>query len=267
MKSILLLVHEDEGQEARLNVAIDIARATDGHIICLDLVALPQVYLDPYQSFASEALLPRERERDASNAAMIKARLAQCCISWEWLDVAGYTVDDVRHAAKFCDVIVLNSLFETAYGPDLRRLIEDVLVAAQRPVLAVPENDRGVRLNGRAMIAWDGSDEAVASLKAAVPLLRLACEVILLKVGDTCEEYGVKQAVAYLGRQDIASQVVEKRGHGPVADLILHTARSFDVGYIVMGAFGHSRTIEAVFGGVTRTMLRTSDRPLFLLHC
>jgi nucleotide-binding universal stress UspA family protein len=36
--------------------------------------------------------------------------------------------------------------------------------------------------------------------------------------------------------------------------------------YIVMGAFGHGRVAEAIFGGVTRSMLLKSDLPLLLAN-
>jgi nucleotide-binding universal stress UspA family protein len=36
--------------------------------------------------------------------------------------------------------------------------------------------------------------------------------------------------------------------------------------WMVMGAFGHSRLRELVFGGVTRTMLREVRVPLLLAH-
>jgi nucleotide-binding universal stress UspA family protein len=33
-----------------------------------------------------------------------------------------------------------------------------------------------------------------------------------------------------------------------------------------MGGFGHTRTIEAIFGGATRTMLLKCDVPMLLVH-
>lgn len=35
---------------------------------------------------------------------------------------------------------------------------------------------------------------------------------------------------------------------------------------IVMGAYGHSRATEFVFGGTTRDLLQHSSFPLFLSH-
>ena len=40
MKNILLLVHDDHGQEARLQAALDITRAVEGHLTCVDAILL-----------------------------------------------------------------------------------------------------------------------------------------------------------------------------------------------------------------------------------
>jgi hypothetical protein len=37
MKSIRLLVHDDEGQEARFQTALDLTRALAGHLTCIDV--------------------------------------------------------------------------------------------------------------------------------------------------------------------------------------------------------------------------------------
>ena len=36
--------------------------------------------------------------------------------------------------------------------------------------------------------------------------------------------------------------------------------------YVVMGGFGHLRLQEALFGGVTRTMLGKCPVPIFMAH-
>lgn len=37
MKTVLLLGHNDAGQEARLQAALDLTRALSGHLICVDI--------------------------------------------------------------------------------------------------------------------------------------------------------------------------------------------------------------------------------------
>ena len=41
MKNILLLIHDDAGEESRFQAALDLARALSGHVTCLDIVEIP----------------------------------------------------------------------------------------------------------------------------------------------------------------------------------------------------------------------------------
>ena len=49
-------------------------------------------------------------------------------------------------------------------------------------------------------------------------------------------------------------------------DGILRAARDVGADLIVMGAYGHSRAREYLFGGVTRAMLKEAPLPLLLAH-
>ena len=40
MKNVLVLIHDDDGQEARLQTALDLTRALDGHLTCVDVADL-----------------------------------------------------------------------------------------------------------------------------------------------------------------------------------------------------------------------------------
>jgi nucleotide-binding universal stress UspA family protein len=53
---------------------------------------------------------------------------------------------------------------------------------------------------------------------------------------------------------------------GDVAQTLLEAAVSYQPSYIVMGGYGHSRLREAIFGGVSRSMLKHSPFPLLLSH-
>ena len=44
MKTVMVLIHDDAGQEARLQCALDVVRAVEGHLVCLDVVQLPRIF-------------------------------------------------------------------------------------------------------------------------------------------------------------------------------------------------------------------------------
>ena len=65
MKNILLLIHGDEGQEARYQSALDVARAVGGHLTCLDLTIIPEVMGD-YVAMGVGGLVQREGQSQPS---------------------------------------------------------------------------------------------------------------------------------------------------------------------------------------------------------
>ena len=74
-------------------------------------------------------------------------------------------------------------------------------------------------------------------------------------------------ASQYLARHGIRSELHECPLAGDsVADGVREAAARLGAGYVVMGAYGHSRFRETMFGGVTRSMLGESRVPLLLAH-
>ena len=267
MKTVLLLVHDDAGQEARLQAALDVTRALEGHLKCLDVSILP-VLLDDFYSGAGEAmLLADEREREGQNRVRLEARLAQEQLPWDWTDIVGTLGSALKDACALTDLIVVNRQLDDFPVPDMREVAGDVVVRSGKPILAVPEASRGFDVCGRVLVCWDGSACASAALHAAVPLLKLAATVILLEVDEDSRESSVEDAAEYLSRHDIHALV--RRRHPLTmkhARVILDEIRHEHVDYVVMGGFSHLRFTEGLFGGVTRTMLSEAPVPVFMAH-
>jgi hypothetical protein len=76
MKNILLLVHDDGGPEARLQVALDVTRAVGGNLTCVDVVDLSAKAGDDVGYSGADMLLDVERSEDAANRDQLKARLS-----------------------------------------------------------------------------------------------------------------------------------------------------------------------------------------------
>ena len=275
MKNILLLVHDDVGQEARLQAALDVTRAVDGHLRCLDVTQLPVAYgtySPPAGAMIVEGdlqamLLEDEYAREGENRQRLEARLAGEGVSWDWTDITGDMAEVVVAMADLADLIVLNRKLDGFPAPDARGIAGAVVTRAHRPVLAVPDKLTSFNIGGRALIAWDGSPSAAAAMRASVPLLALASEVRLLCV-ETDDGGGLfDDAASYLSRYGIHAELRRvPAGTRSPADVILGECGAWDAGWCVMGAYGHSRLRETLFGGVTRRMLTDCSIPLILGH-
>ncbi|WP_242140320.1 universal stress protein [Sphingomonas sp. TREG-RG-20F-R18-01] len=267
MKNVLVLVHDDEGQEARLQAAFDLVRGVRGHLTCVDVVAVP-VFIGDYLGAGGDALLlTDEKARESRNAAVIKARLAHEDVPYDWVDATGDPAACVRDAAKLADLIVVNRKLGGEWYPDMTEIAGELVLKSRKPVLAVPEGARRLDLTGNVVIAWDGSDSAEAAMRAALPLLALAQSVTLLQINDGSIALQASEAAQYLARHDIRADVQIEEGRGAKVHEILATVlRSRNAAYVVMGGFDHARWVESLFGGVTRAMLEQSPVPVLLAH-
>ncbi|MEG3175790.1 universal stress protein [Sphingomonas sp. RB3P16] len=266
MKSVLLLAHDDAGQEARFQAAVDIVRALGGHLTCLDVAIMPPQVGAAFGSDISALLLADEVASETANRTRLEARLAHEDVAWDWIDAGGAVAPCVQDAARLADLIVLNRRLNGFAMPELAEAASTLIVKAGKPILAVPQNLVRFDLT-HALVAWDGSPPAAAALRAAVPLLRLAQTVTLLEVAAEEITHPTEEGAAYLSRYDVHASVVRTARAGrPVAECILEQARHAAAGYIVMGGFGHLRLVEALLGGTTRTLLEHSPLPLFLAH-
>lgn len=268
MKTVLLLAHDDPGQEARYQVALDVTRALNGHLTCLDVIEPPNVLTYDYSNYGAMALVEDEREHEAANRLQLEKRLKHEDVSWSWHEANGILANAIEGEAGLVDLIVLSTSFARDEPSNPRQLAGTVARKVQRPVLAVPPNANGLDVTDTVLVAWDGSREAEEALRDAVPLLALSREVILFDLDELDGAFEASSAAAYLSRHDIHARIdiaTRKPGSTVYASL-LEKADLVGASYIVMGAYGHSPAVEAVFGGVTRSMLTNSKLPLLLAH-
>jgi len=265
MKNVLLLVHQDPGQEARLQAALDLTCALSGRLTCLDITPFLQVF-DQGMSTAPLMVID-EADQEADNKARLQGRLEAEDVCWSWKDVRDDFVPGVLEAAHAADVIVLNRKLDSTSRPNMRAITSAVLAHCDALVVAVDEHCQGLEVGAPALIAWDGSDEAMHAMERALPLLKLASKVRLFHAGAVRKgEIPPEDAALYLSRRGINSEIEIGPDDDQVAADICDAAERFGAGYCVMGAFGHSRLREALLGGASRDMLSEAPLPLMMAH-
>lgn len=266
MKNILLLVHDDEGQEARLQAALEVVRTLEGHLTCVDVTPPILVAGDLLLGSATGTIISDERQTEARNKAVLTARLREEGVNWNWIDAYGGFADRLLAAATTADLIVLNKRLDDTALPQLRDLASNLLMHARAPVLAVPPHLRQFNGSGRALIAWDGQASVIATMRACTPILRLASDVHIVTVRESSGEVSASEAATYLSRHGIHANIhVLENRPAPVEQLICEEAVLLRADYILMGAYSHGRLVEA-FGGVTKRMLKNLALPLLLGH-
>lgn len=141
--------------------------------------------------------------------------------------------------------------------------LESVIRTMHRPVLVVNGEFSGPP--ARCMVAYDGSEAARKALAmvAESPLYR-SMECHLVHVSREEQSPLLDEAATSLRNAGIA--VVTASLHGDVEKQLADYRQQHDIGLIVMGAFGHSRLRELLFGSVTHQMLANAAVPLLLLR-
>ena len=267
MKSIMVHAGSDAAFEGRLQVGLDLARRLSGHMsLILPRPTQDYVAFDMFGGahFIAEAFDAAETERERLRKR-IDDRLKHEDIPWDWQTFDGTAGDALIAAARLTDILVMSLDHGVGRG-QARALISDVVTASRTPVLAVPAGCTKMAFD-RAMVAYDGGFEAATALRAAVPLLKLAGDVRISEIEIVPEEFPSTDAASYLSRHGVAAEIsVAARGNQTVEECLLAEATAWRPDYLVMGAYGHGRWREAVFGGVTRFMLGELGVPVLLTH-
>lgn len=171
----------------------------------------------------------------------------------------------VASRARFFDLAVLGRSDRVIDQPHTD-VIEETLLHSGRPVLLAPA-ETPATIGERIAIGWNGSDEAVRSVVAALPFLRHARDVVLVELGEP-ETAGTADIQAYLlmlGIASRASTLHDVRGAN-VGTALLSMARDEDADLLVLGCYSRSPLRESVFGGTTRHVLAASRLPLLMAH-
>lgn len=268
MKSILLHIYEDTGLEGRLQAALDLARVVAGHVTCLHSTPFED-YLqnDPLMAtrFPVEVSTKMQRLRQDLQDR-VEERLRIEGVSWDWVHLDDLPSSNLVRYSILSDIVVLSLAGPAVLRDEPRPLAAAVATRGRAPVLAVPETLRQLKTGDPILIAYNGSPEAAAAMRASLPLLKLASNVQLLEVEEKIAAYPRDMAAHYLSRHGVKAEIVQRRAVDGVAATIERAASEVGAGMVVMGAYGHSRLREFLIGGVTRHLLLESRLPLLLAH-
>lgn len=259
MRSILVQAGRDPGMAARLDTAMDIARANEGHItLLIDTPVDRYVTADPYGGafFARDALEAALADDDAL-AEAFAGRLANDDVPFDIAQYETQPIDAMAAAGLLADVAIVSG--NCGFAGDLA-------VAARSPVLVLKGN-APLRLPlATACIAWDGGEQAAVALRGAIPLLQGCRNLHVLTVlSDEPDSFPPTDALRYLSRHDLKAELHELPRGMSIEETLAIEARRLGAQLLVMGAYGHTRLREFLFGGVTRYFLEEEGTPPLLL--
>lgn len=268
-KSILVHADASSTMPQRIDDAMALARRHGGHVTALFNLPMQRfISTDPFGGayLAAEALAKAQADL-LDGQSRLAERLGRDDVPWDIVTSEGDLAASLASAAALADLVIVGMTAADKSKFDANPLLAgDVALAAHVPVLALPDDGRSFDLDGPAIIAWNGSAEAATAVRRATPLLQ-GRSVTLLRIDEVEGQFADMAALAYLSRHGIqAESRTETRGVETVEEAIARVAAEMGAALVVMGAFGHSRFRQTLFGGVTRFMLSNARVPLLLSH-
>lgn len=178
------------------------------------------------------------------------------------------TSEFIARRARVCDLAVL--------APNLRDTPHFFTDAAYGVLFMSPI---GVLVNGfatskvqRVLIAWNSSEAAATAVHAALPYLKEAEEVNITCFDPitTSDQVGANPGsdlAAWLSHHGCTIELSQLPSGGKeIGDCIQDRAAEIDADLVVLGAYGHSRLVQTLLGGTTRTMLEQTDLQVLVAH-
>jgi nucleotide-binding universal stress UspA family protein len=270
-----ILVHVDAAPTAvaRLDAAAQLAKAQGAHLVALHVQAPPFTPVDLLGTGVTADLIEwqiqqAQAQAEAAHKA-VQAAEQHHGLNIEWRKVDGAIDAAVVEQSRYTDLIVLPPDTPlTDLTTPASAGAGSVVMSAGRPALIVPNNYANAVIGKRVVVAWKPSAEAARAVHDALPLLQRAEAVTVMRVNPDPEEPKHNPGfdlATHLARHGVKVTVAPVLAPDATAgDVIVEQARALRADLIVMGAYGHSRLRELVFGGATRSLLRAPPVPVLM---
>ncbi len=272
----LVPLQGNQSDVSLINSTLKLAHALDGQVTTIyaqndpiDVLAWPA---DGGFATASVSLIEAATSGNDDAWAEEQARVQAIAKREPRLTVErliGHPELQLAKRGTLCDVAVFScdsARGKTGVSPIFTALLMD----AHAPVLIMRG---GVEPNfGEVAIAWDGGLEVSRATKAALMFLKAATSIVIIQSTDNLDEFDKSlsdpaRLLDWLARHDLTATLETMPDNKDAASDILAACATLSVDLLICGAYGHSRAREFIFGGVTRTLIKTTTSPsLFLSH-
>jgi nucleotide-binding universal stress UspA family protein len=273
-KTILVHLNDSRRAEKVLEPAAQLAVRFNAHLIGLHVCSAVPASPIPMASSSLGAIVAAERRNSEAIADIFKHMTTGQSYVAEWqlqkvshLDLAA----EVMGRGRAADLIVAG---QTDPEWDLSPVLdfpEHLALESGRPVLIIPYAGRYPTIGRRVVVAWKPARESARAVFDALPLLLGAEIVHILEIKERADDASTlapdTSIAAALARHGLKPEL--RTSIAPeisIGDEILSRAADLDADLLVMGAYGHSRLRELIFGGTTRHIARHMTLPTLLSH-
>lgn len=277
-RTILVSLNEIGRLSETVAAGVRLARETGAHVS--GLYVLPAVQVYPSVGFeAAPQVFEGNRSFFKEHAQRVKQTFEEAmrreALPYDFHQIDSATpliADELIAAGRVADLVVVSATNPDEITGVERDLVEQVVMSVGRPVIVLPhKGDASLSLT-EIVIGWNGGREAARATFDALPLLKKAAKVRVVWV-DPQKAPSLRGSVAGADLAEALSRHgVKAEAQGYPTDgldegqALMRCAEDTGAGLIVMGAYGHSRLAEFIFGGATRFILTRMVRPVLMSH-
>ncbi|MCC4798544.1 hypothetical protein BCT30_18645 [Enterovibrio norvegicus] len=286
IRTIIMPFASHANAKQRISGALSVAQFFDAHLDVLHAQINPKQLLPEERQLISDEFYKRIDQIVADyvseDAEPLKALFEDACqrlhISTQtripryatsqpettamWQDVYGFRGEVVAEKGKLSDMTII---------PQAKRgkssvSFEAAILHSGKPVLIMPRT-QDVFAPKHATIAWNGDTQAAKAVTAAMPLLRKVDTVTIAtserSVNNKPTQSELQDYLAMHGIQSESKVFGAGRLRAPQA--LLEQAAALNSDVIVCGAYSHQRIHQQMFGDFTKSLLKRSTIPLFMM--
>lgn len=275
-KTILLHVNDERRVAGLVDAATGLATRGNAHLI--GLYVMPPIPTYGATSLGA-GMIKSGLATFREEAKRVHAAFEEACkgrpfvAEWRQVDPRHQGVAEiVMDHGRAADLIIASQRDRKWDFSELLDEPERLTVESGRPVLVVPHTGRFKDFGKRVTIAWNGRREAARATFDALPILQAAQSVRIVFVnpqdeGRPAGDLPTAEIAATLARHGVKCEAATMTATNiRVGDALLSGLCDDGSDLLVMGAYGHSRLREFVFGGATKHILDHMTIPVLMSH-
>ena len=249
----------DRDVKRRLEIALGLTAQLAGSLtaICAawpsSISMADAIAHSPLSSLAKE----RELRNEIARVSSAFDQLAEgSAIDTHWCDAISHPSAVILDHALLADLVIMSmsSASSHAHADPL-----EIAARSGSPVLRLGSGLETASFE-KILIGWKDSREAGCAIRAALPFLQRAGEVVLAGVGENVSGARLAEVGEHLSNRGVVAQILHIESSETAASTILAdlTRREY-FHLVVAGARSHGLWKERLFGGVTRDFLTFTD--------
>ncbi len=276
IKTILLHVNDERRIAGLVDATAHLATRHEAHLT--GLYVMPPVPTYGTTSIGTGMIKSglatfREEARRAQASFEAACKGRPFVTEWRLINPGHVGVaETVMDHGRAADLIVTSQRDRSFEFSALLDVPERLAIESGRPVLIIPHSGRFAQFGKRVTIAWNGRREAARATFDALPLLKMAESVRILWINPQDDraragDLPTAEIAGALARHGVKCEAATAVASGiKVEDALLSSLTDDGSNLLVMGAYGHSRLREFVFGGATRHVLDHMTVPVLMSH-